>query len=117
MTKLDLIATLSRMNCVLDEYKVSECVNEIFDYLSENLKEGDKVEVRGFGSFTVKTRASRIGRNPKTGEAVSIPERRVVLFKPGKELTERVNGAGDAKMAGMLRIISEFREKLEEDKK
>ncbi len=92
MTKLELISSLTRTNDVFDEYKVSECVNEIFDYLAERVNNGEKVEIRGFGCFSLRIRQSRVGRNPKTGESVNIPERKVIFFKPGKELNLRING-------------------------
>ena len=60
--------------------------------MSNSLKDGDKIEIRGFGSFTLRSRAPRVARNPKTGAEVHIGEKKVLHFKPGKELKERVNG-------------------------
>jgi len=67
-------------------------VNTIFDTMQNALAAGDRIEIRGFGSFTVKTRIARVGRNPKTGDPVRIEEKRVPFFKVGKELRERVDG-------------------------
>lgn len=66
-------------------------VNIIFDSMASALKEGDKVEIRGFGSFTVREREAREARNPKNGEVVTIPAKKTPFFKTGKELRERVN--------------------------
>ncbi len=68
-------------------------VDTIFDSIAGTLTKGDRVEIRGFGSFTVKDRAARQGRNPKTGEAVEIPAKRKAFFKVGKDLSERINGS------------------------
>jgi integration host factor beta subunit len=66
-------------------------VNSVFASMAEALKRGDRIEIRGFGSFQVKLREAREGRNPKTGQIVSIPSKRSPFFKVGKELKERVN--------------------------
>jgi integration host factor subunit beta len=66
-------------------------VNTVFDNITEALAKGDKVELRGFGSFRIRHRNSRKGRNPKTGDSVSVPEKRVPFFKVGKRLRELVN--------------------------
>ena len=66
-------------------------VNTIFDEISEALIRGDRVELRGFGAFSVRGRAARIGRNPRTGAAVKVGEKRLPFFKTGKELRDRVN--------------------------
>ena len=66
-------------------------VNTIFDGIAESLTKGDRVEIRGFGSFNVKNQAARQGRNPKTGEVVQIPAKRKASFKVGKDLSERIN--------------------------
>ena len=71
---------------------VEVIVNTIFDSMTDALRHGDRIEIRGFGSFEVRVRKPRLGRNPKTGSSVSVGERRVPFFKVGKELRERVNG-------------------------
>jgi len=72
--------------------RVSEIVvNTVFDSIEEALKSGDKVEIRGFGSFTIRERLGREARNPKSGEVVRIPSKKTPFFKTGKELKERVN--------------------------
>jgi len=72
---------------------VEVIVNTIFESMTESLRQGDRIEIRGFGSFEVRTRKPRIGRNPKTGMSVEVGERKVPFFKVGKELRERVNKA------------------------
>ena len=66
-------------------------VNTVFDSIVDSLKEGEKIELRGFGSFRIRRRGARTGRNPKTGEKVSVPPKRIPYFKPGKELRELLN--------------------------
>jgi integration host factor subunit beta len=66
-------------------------VDTVFDRMKEALRKGEKIEIRGFGSFTIRVRRSKEGRNPKTGEKVFIPEKRIPFFKVGKELREMVN--------------------------
>jgi len=91
MTKSELIEKVSQSNAFLNA-KVSEIVvNTVFDSIEEALKSGDKVEIRGFGSFTIRERPGREARNPKTGEVVRIPSKKTPFFKTGKELKERVN--------------------------
>jgi integration host factor subunit beta len=68
----------------------TETVKIVLEAIAESLENGDRVEIRGFGSFHVIERAARIGRNPKTGESVSVPSKKIPHFKPGKELKERV---------------------------
>ena len=95
MTKADLIEEVSRV--VEFTRKESEVIVEaIFDSVVKALREGDKIEIRGFGSFRTRQRQSRIGRNPKTGARVDVPAKRIPYFKPSKELKDLVNGeAGD----------------------
>ena len=95
MTKADLVddvtqaAELSR--------KDSETVVEIvFESIVKSLRAGDKIEIRGFGSFRSRQRKARVGRNPKTGERVEVPPKTVPYFKPSKELKDLVNGGGSA---------------------
>lgn len=91
MTKSELIEKLVQSHGMLN-IKVSEIiVNTIFDSIEDALKSGDKVEIRGFGSFTIRERLGREARNPKSGEVVRIPSKKTPFFKTGKELKERVN--------------------------
>jgi len=91
MTKSELIDIVAEAHGQITRREAEVVVNEVFDAISGALTAGDRVELRGFGSFTVKKRAPRVGRNPKTGEAVQVPEKTVPHFKPGKELRERVD--------------------------
>ena len=93
MTKSELIAELSAANPHLLGRDVEVIVGTIFNEISAALSRGERVELRGFGAFTVKRRDARTGRNPRTGEAVPVDEKVVPFFKAGKELRERVNGA------------------------
>lgn len=91
MTKADLIDEVSRV--VEITRKDSEViVDSIFDSVVKSLKADEKIEIRGFGSFRTRQRQSRIGRNPKTGEKVEVPSKRIPYFKPSKELKDLVNG-------------------------
>ncbi|MBP1727743.1 MAG: ihfB-2 [Deltaproteobacteria bacterium] len=91
MTKSELIERIMTANSFLNRKESELVVNIIFDSMAKALKDGDKVEIRGFGSFTVRERESREARNPKNGEIVRIPAKRTPFFKTGKELRERVN--------------------------
>lgn len=92
MTKSDLIERMTR-NSSLPQSDVELVVKGIIDMMGSALAEGDRIEIRGFGSFSLHHRPSRTGRNPKTGASVTLQEKYVPHFKPGKELRERVNGA------------------------
>ncbi|MCX6607072.1 MAG: integration host factor subunit beta [Acidobacteria bacterium] len=91
MTKADLIEEVSK---VVDmTRKDSEVIVEaIFDSVVRSLRQGDKIEIRGFGSFRTRQRQPRVGRNPKTGARVDVPAKRIPFFKPSKELKDIVNG-------------------------
>jgi integration host factor subunit beta len=91
MTKSELIAELAAGNPHLRGADVELIVATIFDEITGALARGERVELRGFGAFTVKRRNARTGRNPRTGEAVPVDEKAVPFFKAGKELRERVN--------------------------
>ncbi len=91
MTKSELIAELSAANPHLTGRDVELIVATIFNEITAALSRGERVELRGFGAFTVKRRDARTGRNPRTGEAVPVDEKAVPFFKAGKELRERVN--------------------------
>src|SRR6266852_2200977 len=90
MTKADLIEEVSKLSS-LTKKETELIVNTVFDNITDALAKGDKVELRGFGSFRIRHRNSRKGRNPKTGDSVSVPEKRVPFFKVGKRLRELVN--------------------------
>jgi len=94
MTKSELIAELAVANPHLTTRDVELIVSTIFDEITAALARGDRVELRGFGAFTVKHRNARTGRNPRTGSAVAVQEKSVPFFKAGKELRERVNTGG-----------------------
>ncbi len=94
MTKSELIAELAAANPHLLGRDVETIVATIFDEITAALARGERVELRGFGAFTVKRRDARTGRNPRTGEAVPVEEKAVPFFKAGKELRERVNRGG-----------------------
>ena len=90
MTKADLVDEVSRATEL--SRKDSEVIVEmLFDSIVKALKNSDKLEVRGFGSFRIRERKARQGRNPKTGEKVSVPEKKVPYFKPSKELKDLIN--------------------------
>lgn len=91
MTKSELIDKLALRQTHLTHKDVELAVKLLLESVSDALATGDRIEIRGFGSFAVHERPARVGRNPKTGESVSIPRKRVPHFKPGKELRERVN--------------------------
>jgi integration host factor subunit beta len=71
--------------------EIEQVVSIFFDEIAKRLAEGGRVELRGFGAFSTREREARTGRNPRTGEAVEVPEKRVPYFKPGKEMRERLN--------------------------
>lgn len=91
MIKSELIQRISAANPHLYHRDVERIVNVIFDEIVEALARGDRVELRGFGAFTVKHRPAREGRNPRTGEPVPVEEKFVPFFKTGKELRDRLN--------------------------
>jgi integration host factor subunit beta len=93
MTKSDLIEILTERQSLLNYRDVELAVKLILEQMSENLSSGDRIEIRGFGSFTLHHRPARVGRNPKSGESVTLDEKYVPHFKPGKELRDRVNNA------------------------
>jgi integration host factor subunit beta len=91
MTKADLVEEVIRV-AVLSKKDAENVVNTVFGQIMEALKSDDKIELRGFGSFRVRRRRSRLGRNPKTGDRVDVPSKRIPYFKPGKELRDLING-------------------------
>ena len=91
MTKSQLIERLAMQNPHLTHREVDRLVNAIFETIAAGLARGDHIELRGFGSFTVRDHAPRVGRNPRTGETIQVPARRHPNFKSGKELRRRIN--------------------------
>ena len=91
MTTSDLIERLSAKYLHLSSKDVEVAIREILEQMAITLQSGDRIEIRGFGSFSLHYRAPRVGRNPKTGEKVELLGKSVPHFKPGKELRERVN--------------------------
>ena len=94
MTKAELIEDVSRA-AELSRRESETIVETIFDSIVKSLRNGDKIEIRGFGSFRTRQRKPRIGRNPKTGARVDVPAKKIPYFKPSKELKDLVN-AGEA---------------------
>jgi len=92
MIRSELIAKISEENPHLFQRDVEKIVNTIFEEIIEAMARGDRVELRGFGAFSVKKRDARTGRNPRTGDAVSVEEKHVPFFKTGKLLRDRLNG-------------------------
>ncbi len=91
MTKSELIARLAEQHPHLYHRDVEKIVTTIFEEISSAMARGQRVELRGFGAFSVKQREARTGRNPRTGEAVHVAEKFVPFFKTGKQLRERLN--------------------------
>jgi len=96
VTKSELIARLAERNPHLYQRDVERIVSTIFDEIAVALARGDRVELRGFGAFSVKQRDARVGRNPRTGTAVQVGEKYIPFFKTGKQLRDRLNGKGGA---------------------
>ena len=92
MIRSELIQKIAEKNPHLYQRDVERIVSTIFEEITEALARGDRVELRGFGAFSVKKREARIGRNPRTGEAVQGEEKHVPFFKTGKLLRDRLNG-------------------------
>ena len=91
MIKSELVQKLAEENPHLFQRDLENIVNAILEEISSALARGDRVELRGFGAFSVKNRAARVGRNPRTGEQVEVGEKYVPQFKAGKEIRERLN--------------------------
>jgi len=90
MTKAELVDQVAR-STELTKKHAEIIVNTVFDSIVDSLKDGEKIELRGFGSFRIRNRGARIGRNPKTGAKVKVPPKKIPYFKPGKELRELLN--------------------------
>lgn len=95
MTKSELIEKMARKQGHLKDKDVELSVKSLLEQMSRSLAMGERIEIRGFGSFSLHYRPPRIGRNPKTGDSVSLPGKYVPHFKPGKELRERINGSAN----------------------
>lgn len=91
MIRSELVAALARENPGLRLEEVEKAVGTFFDEIAARLASGGRVELRGFGAFSTRSRDARKGRNPRTGEAVSVPGKNVPYFKPGKEMRARLN--------------------------
>lgn len=91
MTKSELIDILARKRSDIPYRDIEQAVKTLLEQMSESLSNGERIEIRGFGSFSLHFRPPRVGRNPKTGDPVSLTGKYVPHFKPGKELRERVN--------------------------
>ena len=91
MIRSELLAALAKDNPELRAEEVERVVDVFFDEIAERLAGGGRVELRGFGAFSTRERQARKGRNPRTGETVDVPGKRVPYFKPGKEMRERLN--------------------------
>lgn len=96
MTKSELVAAVAAHCPELTRKHAELAVNKVFDSMRDALSRGERIEIRGFGSFQVRERAARKGRNPKTGASVAIDDKRVPFFKVGKELRDRVNGEAES---------------------
>ncbi|MFC0205149.1 integration host factor subunit beta [Novosphingobium soli] len=91
MIRSELLQVLAKENPDLRAEDVERAVDAFFEEISQRLVDGGRVELRGFGAFSTRHRESRQGRNPRTGESVDVPEKRVPYFKPGKEMRARLN--------------------------
>ncbi len=91
MIRSELVQKIADANPHLGQRDAERIVGTILDTITERLADGGRVELRGFGAFSTRTRRARTGRNPRTGESVPVEEKRVPHFKPGKELRERLN--------------------------
>ena len=106
MTKPELIEKILAGQTQLSAKDVELAVRMMLDHMAEALAKGERIEIRGFGSFSLRYRAARLGRNPKTGEKVELMGKYVPQFKPGKDLRERVNLGLSAEMASNQTIDS-----------
>lgn len=98
MIRSELLQALAKENPELRSEDVERAVDTFFDEVAESLARGGRVELRGFGAFSTRRREARKGRNPRTGDTVDVPEKRVPYFKPGKELKDRINQVDEAEL-------------------
>lgn len=112
MTKSELIEILAHKRSDIPYREIEQAVKTILEQMSTSLSSGERIEIRGFGSFSLHFRPSRIGRNPKTGESVTLNSKFVPHFKPGKELRERVNlmfGDITSRLANLKKLKNKIR--------
>ncbi|WP_330925621.1 integration host factor subunit beta [Candidatus Sororendozoicomonas aggregata] len=93
MTRSELIERIATMQAQLSVKDIELAIKGIIDHMAQALASGERIEIRGFGSFSLHYRAPRTGRNPKTGESVALPAKYVPHFKPGKDMRDRVNNS------------------------
>ena len=96
MTKSELIKYICAQHPLLPPRDIENATRHILDYLSDALQQDERIEIRGFGSFSLHIRPEKMGRNPRTGESVMVPEKRVPHFKAGKELREQVDYSSES---------------------
>jgi integration host factor subunit beta len=113
MLKTELIRRIAERNPHLYTKWVDRAITSFFDEISAALVRGDRVELRGFGAFSVNTWPARPGRNPRTGAKVSVPERRHPIFKTGKEMRERLNGAEAGELRAAFHKANDIAEPAE----
>ncbi|MFZ0467490.1 MAG: integration host factor subunit beta [Thiogranum sp.] len=113
MTKSELIEILAAKNSHLNHKDVELAVKSLIEQMSQSLSTGHRIEIRGFGSFSLHYRPPRMGRNPKTGDAVALAAKYVPHFKPGKELRERVNIYEDSADSGSGQSVRRDEEDVE----
>ncbi|MBJ3776242.1 integration host factor subunit beta [Acuticoccus mangrovi] len=99
MIKSELVTRLALQNPHLYQREVEGVLNAVLDEISDALRDRNRVELRGFGAFSVRLRGPRIGRNPRTGESVPVEEKAAPFFRTGKEMRERINNADDDGMS------------------
>ena len=109
MTKSELIERIASQQTQLSAKDVELAVKTMIEHMSQSLSQGERIEVRGFGSFSLHYRPPRIGRNPKTGDSVALAGKYVPHFKPGKELRDRVNAAYQAELEAQAQDEDEAR--------
>lgn len=88
MTKSELIESIASQHPNMTKKNIEFIINSVFKSIKDSLQKGEKVEIRGFGSFKIREKSSKVGRNPKTGSKVNVPDKKVPYFKPGKEIKE-----------------------------
>ena len=105
MTKAELVEEVARVSELTKKHS-EIIVNTVFDSIVDALRKDEKIELRGFGSFRIRQRRSRQGRNPKTGDKVDVPAKRIPYFKPGKELKELINSSLQSSESGASSLSS-----------
>ena len=115
MTKSELIERIAARQSQLSSKDVELAVKTIIEHMAQTLATGERIEIRGFGSFSLHYRAPRIGRNPKTGESVGLSGKYVPHFKPGKELRERVNASMEQHPAAAVNSMDDDDDELADD--